>query len=162
MLNFPYSYRVPRRAFLRAAGSLAAAFALPERLLADPYAPPHPDGGQLWIGDNGQRLVADMYGRNPRLLDAKRDAEVKAAPPPVKYPRVASVYQEWIDAAKAGTQAGSSFAGHAGPLTQMVLLGNLAVRAGRPIDLDPVTGEVKTTGIPAEWITPAYRAGWRM
>src|SRR5687768_18545949 len=124
--------------------------------------PPHADGGQLWIGDNGQMLVADMYGRNPRLLDAKRDAELKAAPPPVKYPRVASVYQEWIDAAKAGTQAGSSFAGHAGPLTQMVLLGNLAVRAGRPIDLDPVTGEVKTTGIPAEWITPAYRAGWRM
>ena len=131
---------------------------------ADPALPwpPHPDGGQLWIGDNGQRLVADMYGRNPRLLDAKRDAEVKAAPPPVKYPRVASVYQEWIDAAKAGTQAGSSFAGHAGPLTQMVLLGNLAVRAGRPVDLDPTTGAVKTTGIPAEWITPEYRSGWKL
>jgi predicted dehydrogenase len=121
--------------------------------------PPNQDGGQLWIGERG-KLVADMYGRNPRLLDPKRDAEVKASPPPVKYPRVKSVYDEWIDAAKGGTQPGSSFAGHAGPLTEMVLLGNLAVRAGRTIEVDPETGAVRTQGVPDEWVRPAYRKGW--
>jgi hypothetical protein len=80
----------------------------------------------------------------------------------VKYPRVKSVYQEWVDACKAGTQAGSSFAQHSGPLTQMVLLGNLAVRTGRPIEVNPDTGEVMTAGIPTEYITPVYRKGWTL
>ena len=121
--------------------------------------PPFEDGGQLWIGDRG-KLVADMYGRSPRLLDAEKDAEIKANPPAVKYPRVENVHAEWIDACKAGTQPGSSFAGHAGPLTEMVLLGNLAVRAARPIDVDPATGAVKTAGLPDEWTTPVARSGW--
>ena len=123
--------------------------------------PPWDDGGQLWIGDDG-KLVANMYGQNPRLLDAKRDAELKTSPPPVKYPRVENVYAEWIAACKAGTQGGSSFAGHAGPLTEMVLLGNLAVRAGRNLELDPETGAVKNATIPAEWIQPKYRDGWSL
>jgi predicted dehydrogenase len=123
--------------------------------------PPWNDGGQLWIGDEG-KLVANMYGQNPRLLDSRRDTEIRANPPAVKYPRVENVYAEWIAACKAGTQGGSSFGGHAGPLTEMVLLGNFAVRAGRNIDLDPETGAVKTAGIPPEWITPAYRTGWQL
>jgi predicted dehydrogenase len=121
--------------------------------------PPNNDGGQLWIGDRGM-LIADMYGNGPRLLDARRDAEVKATPLPVKYPRTRGVYAEFVAAAKAGTQPGSNFAGHAGPLTEMVALGNLAVRAGRAIELDERDGSLKTAGIPAEWVTPVYRAGW--
>ena len=121
--------------------------------------PPFQDGGQLWIGDRG-KLVAGMYGQDPRLLEAERDAEIKENPPPVKYPRVESVHAEWIAACKSGTQPGSNFAGHAGPLTEMVLLGNLAVRAARPIDVDAETGAVKTAGIPEEWVKPAMKEGW--
>ncbi len=132
----------------------------PEVDAAAPW-PPWNDGGQLWIGDDG-KLVADMYGRFPRLLDATRDAELRATPPAEKYSRVESVYAEWIAACKTGSQPGSSFAGHAGPLTEMVLLGNLAVRAVRAIDLDPTTGAVTNAAIPAEWITPAYRESWRL
>jgi hypothetical protein len=43
----------------------------------------------------------------------------------------------------------------------MVLLGNLAVRAQRTIELD-AQGRVTTTGIPPEWITPVYRRGWAL
>jgi predicted dehydrogenase len=133
----------------------------PPEVSSEAAWPPWGDGGQLWVGDGG-KLVADMYGRNPRLLDAKRDAELKASPPAVKYPRVENVYVEWIAACQAGTQPGSSFAGHAGPLTEMVLLGNLAVRAGRNLELDPETGAVKNATIPAEWVTPTYRQGWSL
>ena len=123
--------------------------------------PPFEDGGQLWIGDAG-KLVAGMYGQSPRLLDAARDAELKAAPPPQKYPRVTSVYAEWIDACKSGTQPGSNFAGHAGPLTRMVLLGNLAVRAARALELNPATGAVTSMTLPEDLIRPEYRAGWTL
>jgi hypothetical protein len=121
---------------------------------------PSEEGGQLWVGDGG-KLVAGMYGQNARLLDPKKDEEVKATPLPVKYPRTEGVYAEWIAACKAGTQPGSSFPGSSGPLTEMVLLGNLAVRAQRPIELD-ARGLVTTPGIPAEWTMPAYRQGWSL
>ena len=133
----------------------------PSEVPAEAAWPPHEDGGQLWIGDDG-KLVAGMYGQNPHLLDPERHAELMASPPAVKYPRVESVYAEWIAACKAGTQAGSSFAGHAGPLTEMVLLGNLAVRANRALELNPETGAVTNGAVPAEWVTPSYRPGWKL
>src|SRR5690606_17883457 len=132
----------------------------PPQVAADAKWPPSMEGGQLWIGDAGA-LVAGIYGQNPRLLDEKRQAEVTATPLPVTYPRTEGVYKEWIAAAKAGGQPGSNFAGHSGPLTEMVLLGNLAVRLARPIELDPATGAVRSPEVPAELITPAYREGWR-
>lgn len=133
----------------------------PPQVGADAKWPPSMEGGQLWVGDAGA-LVAGMYGQNPMLLDEKKQAEVTATPLPVKYPRTEGVYKEWIAAAKAGGQPGSNFAGHSGPLTEMVLLGNLAVRLARPIELDPATGAVRSPDVPAELVTPVYRSGWAL
>jgi hypothetical protein len=135
--------------------------ARPNEVASDAKWPPQNDGGQLWLGDEG-KMLAGIYADNPRLLNSEQDAAIKAKPLPQKYERVKSVYAEWIDACRAGKQAGSNFAGHAGPLTEMIALGNLAVRAGRPLDMDPATGAVKTPGIPNEWITPKYRDGWNL
>ena len=120
--------------------------------------PPADIGGQLWVGDTGM-IVAGMYGEDPKLLDAKRDAELKATPPAKKYERSKGVYAEWIDACKGGPPALSDFGGHAGALTEMVLLGCLAVRAGRTLELN-ARGEVANGPLPAEWVRPVYRAGW--
>ena len=128
---------------------------------ADVLWPPNEDGGQLWIGDKG-KLIAAMYGNEPKLLDAKRDAELRASPLPQKYPRVKNVYAEWIDACKAGKQPGADFAGYAVPLTELVLLGSLAVRTGLPLDVDPATGRVKSPVVPAEFVRPPYRSGWTL
>ena len=49
---------------------------------------------------------------------------------------------------------------HSGPLTEMVLYGCVAVRAGKVIDMSP-TGDV-LTDVPKEWIHPVYREGWSM
>jgi hypothetical protein len=80
----------------------------------------------------------------------------------VKYERVKSVHQEFVDACRAGKQGGSDFVGHAGPLTEMIALGNLAVRAGRALELDAATGTVKSPSIPNEWLMPTYRSGWSL
>ena len=120
---------------------------------------PPDNSGQLWIGDDG-KLAAGIYGENPRLLDEARQADITARPPAQKYPRTEGVYAEWIAACKGGRPAGSNFPDFAGPLTEMVLLGNLAVRAGHPLDVDPRTGEIKTPGVPAEYIKPPFRPGW--
>jgi len=123
--------------------------------------PPSEDGGQLWIGDKG-KLIAGTYGGDPQLLDPAVAAQVKAQPVPQKYPRVASHHLEWTAAAKGNGKTGSSFDGYAGPLTEMVLLGDLAVRTSGAVDVNPATGDVTSAGIPPEWIVPVYRSGWSM
>ncbi len=120
---------------------------------------PIESSGQMWVGDDG-KLFAGIYGENPRLLDAERDKDVKANPPAEKYPRTEGVYAEWIDACKGGQPAGSNFAGHSGPLTEMVLLGNLAVRMGRVLEL--ADGRITNTVVPEEYIKPSYREGWSL
>jgi hypothetical protein len=123
--------------------------------------PPDDGGGQLWIGSGG-KLVAGTYAGDPTLLDAAKMAEVTAHPLPQKYPRSKGVYAEWIAAAKGGPPAGSSFDGYSGPFTEMVLLGCLAVRMGRTLEIDPSTGTVKNVDVPKEFIQPTYRAGWSL
>jgi predicted dehydrogenase len=118
-------------------------------------------GGQLWVGDSGA-ILAGMYGEDPRLVDPAKDKELKANPPAQKYPRSPGSYAEWINAIKGGPAANSSFSGHAGPLTEMVLLGVLAVRSGQGIDINPSTGEILGGSIPSEWIRPSYRSGWSL
>jgi len=127
--------------------------------VTDPALWPFDTSGQLWIGDQG-KLVAGIYGEDPRLLDEARQAEITAHPPAQKYPRLESVYAEWIAACKGGTPAGSNFPDHAGPLTEMVLLGNLALRTAQVLEIDPHSGEVANTKVPAEYVRSEYRAGW--
>jgi hypothetical protein len=66
-------------------------------------------------------------------------------------------YQEWIRACKGGTPAGSNLVDHAGPLTEMVLLGNLAIRTGKRIHWD--AEHMTCTGMPEadQYIRHPYR-----
>ena len=121
--------------------------------------PPDTGGGQLWIGTDG-KLVAGTYGDNPTLLDPAKQAEVTAHPPAKKYPRSAGVYAEWIAACKGGPPANSAFDAYSGPFTEMVMLGCLAVRMGRTLEVNPATGQITNVPVPAEYITPTYRTGW--
>ena len=128
--------------------------------VADDARWPFEASGQLWIGTEG-KMFAGIYGENARLLDAERDAEMRANPPEQKYPRTDGVYAEFAAACKDGPSAGSNFVEHAGPLTEMVLLGNLSVRSGREIRLDPATGEILDgVSIPEAYVKAHYRSGW--
>ncbi len=118
-------------------------------------------GGQLWVGDKGM-IIAGTYAENPRLLDEKMMAEVTATPVPQKYPRTEGVHKEWLAACREGKQAGSDFAGYAGPMTEMILIGTLAVRMGRTVEMDPDTGMIKNLTPPSEYVNPTYRAGWSL
>ena len=54
----------------------------------------------------------------------------------------------------------SNFEDHAGPLTEMVLAGNLALRSGKTVDWD--SANMKAKGMPemASMIRREYRDGW--
>ncbi|HTH65701.1 MAG TPA: Gfo/Idh/MocA family oxidoreductase [Gemmatimonadales bacterium] len=133
----------------------------PPEIAEDAAWPPDDGGGQLWIGSSG-KLIAGTYADDPTLLDTAKMADVTAHPVPQKYPRSTGVYAEWITACKGGAPAGSAFDTYSGPFTEMVMLGCLAVRMGRTLEIDPASGAVTNVQVPQELITPAYRAGWTL
>ena len=64
--------------------------------------------------------------------------------------------EEWIEACKGGTPAGANFE-YSGPLTEMVLLGNLAVRTGKKIEWD--AANLRCTNVPEanQFVRKKYR-----
>ncbi len=87
--------------------------------------------GALIIGDEAS-IRHGFYCQSPRIIP---EATMKSiGKPPKMLERVkGGHYQEWIRACKGGTPAGSNIPGHSGPLTEMSLLGNLAVRSGKRV-----------------------------
>ncbi|MEO9023172.1 MAG: gfo/Idh/MocA family oxidoreductase, partial [Ginsengibacter sp.] len=90
------------------------------------------DGGNgvLFIGTKG-KMMCSTYGADPRLLPTKKTAEVKVKQ---TYPRVPNGadghYAQWVEGAIAGygkTELSSPFE-IAGPLTEALLMANLAIR----------------------------------
>jgi predicted dehydrogenase len=90
------------------------------------------DGGNgvLFIGTKG-KMLCDTYGKNPRLLPLSRNEEVNVAETIARVPgQEAGHYTQWVDAAIAGygkMEVSSDFS-VAGPLTEALLMGNLAIR----------------------------------
>lgn len=87
------------------------------------------DGGVLLIGTKG-KLLMDCYGANPRLLPTKLMKESNL--PGETIPRVKEGhYLQWVNACIAGygkMETSSPFE-FAGPFTESILIGNLAIRS---------------------------------
>jgi predicted dehydrogenase len=87
------------------------------------------DGGVLFHGTKG-KLMADCYGANPRLLPTKLMKEVTMPKQTIK--RVPEGhYLQWVNACMEGYGKGqtSSPFEYAGPFTESILIGNLAIRS---------------------------------
>ncbi len=117
-----------------------------------------PESGSLFIGSKG-KIVADTYGMNLSLLpESKMKDYVK---PPQTIPRVPNndSYFDWIRACKGGPAASSNF-NVSGPFTEMVLLGNLTLRAGKKIEWDAKNMRATNAPETAPFIRGEYRKGW--
>ncbi len=87
------------------------------------------DGGVIFEGTKG-KIMADCYGANPRLLPTKLMKEVTMPKETIK--RVPEGhYLQWVNACIEGYGKGetSSPFEFAGPFTESILIGNLAIRS---------------------------------
>ena len=87
------------------------------------------DGGVMFIGSKG-KLLADCYGANPRLLPLKENALLSIPETIVRVPDE-DHYLQWVNACIAGygnAQTSSPFE-YAGPFTESILIGNVAIRS---------------------------------
>lgn len=116
------------------------------------------DNGLLFIGDKG-KLTCATYGSSPRFTPDSKTQEFPKAPKLL--PRSAGHYEEWIAACKGAPNTGANF-DYAGPFTEMVLLGNLAVRAGKKIEWDGPNLRARNAPEVAQYIRREYRKGWSL
>lgn len=115
-----------------------------------------PGSGVMFHGDKGMMLAT--YG-NFTLLPQADFTGWKA--PEESIPNSIGHYEEWIKACKEGTPTTCSF-DYSGPLTETVLLGNVAYRSGGPIEWDAASLKVTNNDSANQFIERKYREGWRI
>lgn len=145
------------------------------------------DGGNgvLFIGTKG-KMMCDTYGANPRLLPTSRTEEVNVPQNIKRVPDGAEGhYKQWVEGAIAGygnKQLSSPFE-TAGPLTETLLIANLAIRGqdirksipneegrtlyeypGRDIKLIWDAKNIKVTNLEDvnQFVKREYRDGWSL
>lgn len=140
-------------------------------------------GGTIFYGTKGI-LVCDVYSRNARLLPSEMMGLLN--PPAARYPRVpgdtGGHQANWVEGCLNGTPTSSDFS-KAGPLTEAVLMGNLAIRSFqyRESTVNPENGRasfefpgrkkiqwdganMKVTNFDKanDWVHGSYREGWEV
>lgn len=147
-------------------------------------APLVPPNGALLIGDKGTLFIPDEYGWTYRLvrgdppvspLGKGGSGDLPASPlgkggsgfedyepPAPTLPRVTGEHHaEWIRACKGEGKTLSNF-DYAGPLSEMVLLGSLAIRVRERIEWDAANMKVTNMSKANDHLRRDYREGWTL
>jgi predicted dehydrogenase len=102
----------------------------PEELLpGEPMGDDDESGGGIIEGTKG-KIIFGTYGSNPRLLPTSRMPETEAIPKTIaRVPE--GHYLQWVNACIAGYGKNTLSAefDYAGPLTESILMGNIALRS---------------------------------
>jgi predicted dehydrogenase len=114
------------------------------------------DSGVLFVGAKGM-LISD-YGKH-QLLPEAEFKDFKRPEPFI--PKSIGHHAEWIHAAKTGAPTTCNFE-YAGWLTEANHLGNVAYRAGKKLEWDPVRLVATNAPEADPFIRRAYRKGWTL
>jgi len=121
--------------------------------------------GVLYIGDKGA-MLGGGGGSFCRLIPEKR---MKTFPAPKRtLPRPGGHYADWIDACKGKMRNGrrvvpGSHFGYSGPMTEAVLLGNVALYyPGRELQWDPAKMAFANNSDANQYLKSEYRKGWTL
>jgi predicted dehydrogenase len=121
------------------------------------------DSGSMLVGSKG-RLYSPGDSGDVQRLDIKGQA--KTTEPSIE--RLGhevgpdeNQKREWIRAIQGGSAPLSNF-DYASVLTEAMLLGNVAVRTGKPLEYDGETGTVTNHPNAASLINPPVRKNWKL
>ena len=123
-----------------------------------PPRPPElePDRGMedtIYIGEKGKlmghRLIPETaqkaFGRPPKFL-----------------PRSPGHYKEFVLGCRGGPSPGANFVDHAGLLTEVCMLGNVAVHAQKKLLWDGPNMKITNDAAANQWLQREYRQGWTL
>ena len=111
-----------------------------------------PDSGNMYVGDKGiilgNRIVPESKMKAYEL-------------PPKTLKRRSGTWGEWIEAIRGGEPAHCNF-DWAAVLTEAVLLGNIAIRAGKKLDWDAENMRFTNDEAANKYVKERYRSGWTL
>ncbi|HER08225.1 MAG TPA: gfo/Idh/MocA family oxidoreductase [Bacteroides sp.] len=118
-----------------------------------------PREGMMFVGDRG-KILGSFHGDRPRILPEKRMVEFagSAEPPETTVTRNERI---WIDAFRSGEPSPGHF-GRAQAVTETILLGAVALRAGSRIVYDRDKMEITNLPEANRFLYREYRPGWEM
>jgi predicted dehydrogenase len=132
-----------------------------------------PGSGCLMVGDKGQIFSPDDYGTQffLKLKDEKEFSNGNGHPAvrdvPQTIPRNTfqsrgeAHHQEWIAACKGGQPGYSNF-DIAAYLTEIMVLGCVAMRAGKKLEWDGPNMLAKNAPEASQFVRPEFRKGWEL
>jgi len=121
------------------------------------------DGGLMFHGDRGL-LICGCFGKNPLVLPEEKMRSLPRKPQTIELiPGGMDGHEkDWIRACKGGKPASSNF-DYAGPLSEMVLMGNLAVRfPNQELLWDGEHMQIRNHKDANAFVRRDYRAGWTL
>ena len=115
--------------------------------------------GMLIVGDQG-KILAGFRGERPRLLPEEKMKEASnGQPAPAE--TTSRGNDTWIDAFKNKTQSPGSFL-YAGPVTETIQLGAVALRARKKLLYDSATMKITNHEDANKYFYREYRKGWEL
>jgi predicted dehydrogenase len=121
---------------------------------------PLPGRGVMFVGEKGV-IQCDGAGGAPRLFPEALRTQPK---PAAVLKRSNGHHRDWIDACKGGEPASSNF-GYGAGLTEIGLVGLLALRLKKPVEWDAAAMKVKDEkdqAVAQTIIRGTYRKGWEL
>lgn len=129
----------------------------PVELPADEHLP---EFGAVVAGDKGKIIYGSHGARALQILPEER-AEGWSRQPQ-RYSRSAGHCKEWLAGCKSGKSAGSDFS-YGGPLTEVALLGIIAMRfRGQKLHWDGAAMKFTNCAAANAFLKPEFRKGWEM
>ena len=119
-----------------------------------------PGTGAIVFGDQGAIMHGSHGASGCRILPAERMKQYE--PPAPSIPRVNNHFWDWLDAIRSGRAAGSNF-DYGGPLTEIALLGAIAIRfPTQELQWDAVAMQFTNFAEANDYLNPPYRQGWTL
>lgn len=115
--------------------------------------------GMMFVGDKG-KILSGFRNENPRLLpESKMKSYLNGQEAPKDVNEPGEKY--WIDAFKNKTQSPGSFL-NAGPISETIMLGGVALRAGKKVVFDSQNMKIINDEDANRFLYREYRKGWEL
>ena len=116
------------------------------------------NGGSLLVGERGA-ILSGIWSGSPRIVPEKKMRDYTM--PPATIPRSSGHHRDWINACKGGPPASANFE-YGARLTEIVLLGVVALRTGVPLHWDGPNMKAANAPQVDSVIHGHFRKGWEI
>lgn len=120
-----------------------------------------PREAMMFVGEKGI-ILAGFRGESPKLFNGTIQPEEKPVERPQQTGSTSDVTNNtWINAFKEKKQSPGSFI-YAGPVTETILLGGVALRAGKKVEYDSAAMKITNNEDANKYLVREYRQGWEL